>query len=389
MSNRYEYQASSGEMERRWKLVSQQMAVEDIDCLLIGAYDNMLGGYYRYFTDLTVCDYPMAALFHRDIDLTVIGHGGVRAASVPELFTHRTGTYPATPMMPTLFYTDDYVPKLLADEIKKRNYKRVGIVAMATIPANVYKYLDTQLSGVELCDATDMVDRIKAIKSPEELHNLREAVKIHDKIIAAMPVICRPGKYEYEITSDIRKMAGDLGAECSTNVSLGSDASFPYKTMVPWQSKRLEYGDKIFCLIEVNGPGGGYAEILRIFSMGEPSKEFIHAAKTAAQCQSMLEGLLKPGTRCSDLFEANNEFLVSRGYFPETRLFGHGQGYDMVERPAFVAAETMSLKENMFVAMHPGAVNEKAIGITCDNYIITDSGCEKLNTTPDDLIIID
>lgn len=256
-------------------------------------------------------------------------------------------------MMPTLCYTDRYVPDLMIESIKRRNYRKVGFVALATIPASMYKYLTEELGGVEFVDATELVDYIKAIKSPEEIERIRWSAAVHDKVYAAMPAIFRPDRYEYEITNDIRALGGELGAECIINVSIGTDPNTPVKGVVPWQYRRTKMGDKMFCLIELNGPGGYYSEALRTLVLGEPPKEYVQAADTAAKCLDLIASMMKPGAKCPDLFRANNEYLVAHGYLPEGRLFGHGQGYDMVERPAFVPAETMALAENMYVACHP------------------------------------
>ena len=387
MPERYRYHISNEELERRWSAVRAKMAEQDIDCLVVNGYDNMLGGYLRWFTDIALADYPLSILFHREDDMTFIGHGGVGTRSISAELARGVGEAPATPMMPTLWYTDRYVPDLMIESIKRRNYKKVGFVAMATIPASMYKYLTEELSGVEFVDATELVDYIKAIKSPEEIQRIRLSAAVHDKVYAAMPAIFRPDRYEYEITNDIRALGAELGAECIINVSIGTDPNFPVKGVVPWQYRRTRMGDKMFCLIELNGPGGYYSEALRILSLGEPPKEYLEAAETAAKCLDLIASMMKPGAKCPDLFKANNDYLVAHGYLPEGRLFGHGQGYDMVERPAFVPAETMELAENMYVACHPGAVNSKVIGQACSNFLITKDGCERVTTTPNGMII--
>lgn len=58
----------------------------------------------------------------------------------------------------------------------------------------------------------------------------------------------------------------------------------------------------------------------------------------------------------------------------------------MVERPAFVPNETMALKENMFLAVHPGAANKDVFAFCCDNYLITAGGAELLNKYPQQII---
>ena len=43
----------------------------------------------------------------------------------------------------------------------------------------------------------------------------------------------------------------------------------------------------------------------------------------------------------------DNEFLVKNHFLPETRLYAHGQGYDLVERPAIREDEPMRIKPRM------------------------------------------
>ena len=43
--------------------------------------------------------------------------------------------------------------------------------------------------------------------------------------------------------------------------------------------------------------------------------------------------MLKPGTPCKDIWEAFNAFMRKNGRPEEARLYCHGQGYDLVERP--------------------------------------------------------
>jgi hypothetical protein len=47
------------------------------------------------------------------------------------------------------------------------------------------------------------------------------------------------------------------------------------------------------------------------------------------------------------LIRAHNAFLREKGWPEETRLYAHGQGYELVERPAIREDETMEIKANM------------------------------------------
>ena len=89
------------------------------------------------------------------------------------------------------------------------------------------------------------------------------------------------------------------------------------------------------------------------------------------------------------MWDANNDFLRSRGYQEETRLYAHGQGYDLVERPSFQIGESMKIQENMNIAVHPVVASKKATAILCDNYIVTKTGVsECLHKTPKEIFVV-
>jgi Xaa-Pro aminopeptidase len=99
--------------------------------------------------------------------------------------------------------------------------------------------------------------------------------------------------------------------------------------------------------------------------------------------------MVRPGVHPLDLLEANNDFLRSKGLPEEHRLYAHGQGYDLVERPSFQVGETMTLKATMNIAVHPVVATPKAIAIICDNYIVTDTGVsECLHKLPKTITVV-
>ena len=69
----------------------------------------------------------------------------------------------------------------------------------------------------------------------------------------------------------------------------------------------------------------------------------------------MIAGKKTIKTSPIDLLDANNEFLRNKGFPEEKRLFAHGQGYDLVERPAIREDEPMILKENMNITVYQAA----------------------------------
>jgi Xaa-Pro aminopeptidase len=85
-------------------------------------------------------------------------------------------------------------------------------------------------------------------------------------------------------------------------------------------------------------------------------------------------GLLKPGASSKDIFAAYNDFMRKNGRPPESRLYAHGQGYDLVERPLIRQDETFKIAKDMNIVVHPSYVQSGYLNWACDNYIIGGNG---------------
>jgi Xaa-Pro aminopeptidase len=109
----------------------------------------------------------------------------------------------------------------------------------------------------------------------------------------------------------------------------------------------------------------------------------------ALEAQELTLKLLKPGANPKDISDANNEFLQKMGYFPEERLYAHGQGYDLVERPLIRHDEPMRIQAGMNFTIHPGATHSAVWATACDNYLVTETGVSPcLHQTPKEIIVV-
>jgi len=141
-----------------------------------------------------------------------------------------------------------------------------------------------------------------------------------------------------------------------------------------YQNRTVRENEPFTLLVEVNGPGGMYAELGRIFFTGNVPAELSDAWELCREAQKVTLGLLRPGADTKAIWDANNEFLLSHGKIAETRLYAHGQGYDLVERPAIRDDEPMKLKPNMNITVHPTIGTDRLWVWVCDNYLVTETG---------------
>ena len=294
------------------------------------------------------------------------------------------------PYFESVHYTSTYDAELAVEVLKEKKRATIGLVGRSYIPITFYEYLRKHLPGWKFVDATDWIDRIKVIKSEEEIELIKRTAALQDVAMEHVRKSIRPGRRGFEILAEAQYSCVMQGSERQLILVNSAPPGMP----VPFQFRHFQNrvirdGDQFSILIEVNGPGGFYTEIGRIFSIGKPSQELQDAFGVALEAQELTLKLLKPGANPKDIWDANNEFLQKKGYFPEQRLYAHGQGYDLVERPLIRYDEPMKIQAGMNITVHPAATHSTVWATVCDNYMVTETGVSPcLHQTPKEIIVV-
>jgi len=389
---RISVQISTQELERRWKAVRVAMEEEGVDVLIMQNTNQFLGGYVKWFTDIPAFNgYPTTVVFPREDDMTVINigpkmdpEGLLTDLSTKDWALRGVKNRFTAPYFPSLHYSKTYDAELVVDLLKPMKDCTIGFVALGHIPAPFYNYIKTELTIARFTDATDLVDFIKAIKSDEEIELIKKTAAIQDVAMEKALAAIKPGVRDFEIMALVQYTVQKLGSEQQLIMA----GSAPMGTPCPQLKRHFMYrevkeGDQFTLMIEVNGPGGLYTELGRTCVLGKASDELLEACEVAKEAQQVTVNLLKPGAEPKDLLAANNDFLRSKGLPVEKRLYAHGQGYDLVERPAIRDDEPMKLQANMNITVHPIAASKTAFAWVCDNYLVTETGAsECLHKTP-------
>lgn len=384
---------SGVELERRWKEVREMMRENEIDFLLMRNDEEFLGGYVKWFSDLPARhSYPYTVIFPVDEEMTLISPGATPPGDPgpPEWAVRGVKRRLGAPYFPSIHYTSTYDADLAVEVLKEKKGATIGLVGRSFIPVNFFEYLNKHLPGSKFVDATDQVDQIKVIKSLEEIELIKRTAELQDAAMEHVRRSIRPGRRDFEIYAEALYSTTLQGSERQLILV----SSGPPGTPVPFQPRHFQNrvireGDQISVLIEVNGPGGFYTEIGRIFSIGEPPQELQDAFGASLEAQEISLNLLEPGANPKDIWNANNDFLEKRGYFPERRLYAHGQGYDLVERPLIRYDEPMKIRAGMNITVHPTATNKTVWAGVTDNYLVTETGAGPcLHKTPKEIIVI-
>jgi len=385
-------QISTQELERRWKAVREAMEAEGIDFLIMQNTNQFLGGYVKWFTDVPAFNgYPTSVIFPREDEMTVINIGPkmdpesrFTDLSTKDWALRGVKNRFTAPYFPSLHYTKTLDAELVVELLRPMKDIKVGFIALGHIPAPFHDHIRTHLTNATFTDATDLVDSIKAVKSEEELALIRRTAEIQDIAMEKAFSSIRPGMRDSEIMALAQYTVQNLGSEQQLIMA----GSAPLGTPCPmlkrhFMNREIKKGDQFTLMIEVNGPGGLYAELGRTCVLGKATEELLEACEVAKEAQRITIDLLKPGADPKDIIKANNEFLRSKGFPEERRLYAHGQGYDLVERPAIREDEPMRLQANMNITVHPITGSATAFAWVCDNYFITEAGAsECIHKTP-------
>lgn len=374
------------ELERRWALARKAMGNQGIDALVMQASDDWLGGYVRWFTDIWAANgYPRTVVFYADRPMTVIEMGSfdqMRQLDGEDPIHRGVDNIVCTPSFFSIGYSPRYDADLLEAELRANGVKRVGLLTPDSLRHSMMMAIGK--TGAESMDMTDVIDQIKAVKSAEEIADIKACCKLQDMAFEAMTGFIRPGMREIDVTNfvqaEVHRLGSDNGLILCSSAPLGVAAKFKPRQQ---QGKTIQAGEHFSMLIEVNGPGGMYAEVARTIVLGKASQKLKDEFALMKEAQQHTLSLIKPGALPADIAAAHDAWMVEHGLPPETRLYAHGQGYDLVERPLIRADELMPLAAGMNLAVHPGYDDTTVFAVICDNYLITETGVSDcLHTTP-------
>ncbi|MGB6964450.1 MAG: M24 family metallopeptidase [Xanthobacteraceae bacterium] len=384
---------STAELDRRWAAVRAAMERDKIDALLMQNNNDYMGGYVKYFTDLPATNgYPLTVVFPWDDLMTMVSQGPFGGVSNPAASgdgTHRgVKQWLTTPSFVSCNYTAAYDAELAAKGLEPYSGGTIGLVGTAGMSFALVDHLQKgRFSNTRFVDATDLVDAIKVIKSPEEQELIRRSAAMQDGAMRAAFAAVEPGMRDRDIAAIAQCYSQRHGSENGIYLCASMPADTPAQfSQRHYQNRVIQKGDTLALLVEDSGPGGMYTELGRSCTVGKASEEIKDEFAFALEARKFNLNLLKPGAPCKEIFAAYNDFMRRNGRPEEKRLHCHGQGYDLVERPLIRNDEPMSIQKDMNIVCHPTYIRGHVLSWVCDNYLIGANGPgERLHQFPEEI----
>lgn len=271
----------------------------------------------------------------------------------------------------------------LRDIALERKWKRLGVYGMNFVMA-VRDYRELSNGSLELVPFDTQFDMARAVKSQEELAEVRDAMDIILDGFWALVGAYTPGKTEAEIMAPAveRFFARGAGPRMMNILLSGTHGEAEAFFKVPGQ-RVVEANDLLLYSLEVTGAGGYWVEFSRPLLKGKPSAITQKMADAYPAALEAARKLMRAGEPASNVHRAVADTFTKHG-FALGHLSGHSIGTTMLEYPAIGAKSEVALEENMIFSLHPQVVDRdgKVCLYTQDTYRIGKTEGECLANVP-------
>jgi Xaa-Pro aminopeptidase len=265
--------------------------------------------------------------------------------------------------------------------LKRHNLKgRLAVAGLGNrMRFNDIRALQSGLPGVELVDGDELFERVRRVKSDEEIANLTETSMIAAKAMRAFRDLLAPGRSERELVSEAWKVCRRNGV--LDGIAHISTEDPPY--VRPPLDRKIEASDIVKFSMEVAGPTGYQVELAAVFSFREPPEEQMRLFRTIKKAIGRIQDLMRPGVRGGDLGVSTEKTYAEDGWTPTTRIIwdAHGIGIDVIEPPLLLPEDDTVLEKNMALNVHPGLVwGDRLLGYYVqDNFVVSEGGSKPLS----------
>jgi len=243
--------------------------------------------------------------------------------------------------------------------------------------------------NAELVPVSGLVEKIRLIKTPQELNIIKAAADIADAAFEHIISFISPGKTELEVSNELEFFMRNQGATSSSFdiiVASGLRSALPHGVAT---DKVIEKGD--FVTLDFGALYNGYiSDITRTVAVGQPSEQLKEIYQIVLDSQLLSLDKVKPGMTGIEADAVARDYIKSKGYGEAFgHSLGHGIGLEVHEGPGLSFRSETVLEEGMVVTIEPGIYVPGVGGVRIeDDTVITATGNEKLTHSTKELLIL-
>ncbi|MGM0409285.1 MAG: aminopeptidase P family protein [Bacillota bacterium] len=280
------------------------------------------------------------------------------------------------------------IPEKINEILKEDNVEELAFES-TSVSYDKFKEYDKKFENTNLVATKELVKKLRIIKEEKEIEKIKKAVEITDKAFDHILDFIEEGKTEREIALELEYFMKKNGGQRNAFdfiVASGKRSSMPHGVA---SNKKVENGD--FITMDFGTFYEGYcSDMTRTVVLGEVSEKQKEIYNIVLKAQREVIKNVKAGMTGKEMDSIARDIIEEAGYKDNFgHGLGHGIGVEVHESPRASYTSDDELKEGMLVTDEPGIYLPDWGGVRIeDDLIITKNGCEVLNQSPKELIVI-
>jgi ectoine hydrolase len=258
----------------------------------------------------------------------------------------------------------------VADFLRQKNWGKLSLgveLDTSCFSPRAFNLLQRQLPNAQFKDADLLVNRVRMVKSPQELAFMRQAATLADLGMQAGFDAIRPGVPESEAAAAIAAalirgtpdFCGDMPE--SFVIAAGTKSSCPH---LGWTNQPFEQNAPIN--IELGSSRNHYhAGLARSLFLGKPPKKLRELEPVILEGMAAALATTRPGSTCEEVEAAWCQVISQHGYEKASRI-GYAVGIGFPYTPWLEG--TASLQKGDKTVLEPNMTFHMMIGMWQDDW---------------------
>ena len=258
------------------------------------------------------------------------------------------------------------------------------------MPLGDWERLVQALPGLQLTDATGLIQGLRMVKSAAEIEKLAHICTIGSATFDQMPKQISQGMPLEEVFRAFRREALAQGAD-DTPYLVGGAGPGGYADVISPPSRRpLQAGDIL--MLDTGATWDGYfCDFDRNFAIETADDAARRAYDVLWRATEAGLAAAQPGNSCRDLFQAMQGVIAELDdQNGDIGRLGHGLGMQLTEQPSHADFDSTRLQEGMVLTLEPSlGYGDGLIMVHEENIVIRADGAELLTRrAPPELPVI-
>ena len=344
-----------------------------IDAIIVSEYNN-----FRYFAGFDrpyagwsgyLKTRPFLCFLPKEGDPVLLVHAAFKGAVSQASWIKDIRTWSSLP----------FQAETLKNFLKELNFGKkitlgfeLGGEQRLGFPTQVYLDLVKELPQVKFVDLSEILTKLRLIKSPLEVECIRNACKIMNQGYHDLFQMAGERFSAKDIKFNLSKL---LMVEEGEGPNFVSPSIFPDGVIGGLTTERtLSRGDLLW--IDAGAIFKGYrCDFSRIATVGKPSQEQMRYYKLIRDITFITLSSIKPDQKIPELVKICDSEMEKAGLPPKAAgRIGHGIGLDTAEAPSVMKDDQTVLEPGMVITIEPGYLTKCGYFVLEEIVVVTEEG---------------